>query len=159
MRFEYEVEIDEYVSGSLAYWKLIGGRTRSERGFFGSLAGVAVIGIAWAGDPVLRSVVLTAVAALWIYEGGLKNFFPQSYLSRYYALADLNRRKFTAEISEQCFEVTTESWSWRVPWQGIRFKAEDERVFMVYSFGTMFIFGKKYLGPEQQREIRRRLGM
>lgn len=159
MRFEYEVGIGEYVSGSLAYWKLIDRRSRFERGVLWTMAGATLIVTAWFGNPLVRSVLATVVGAWLIYEGGLRNFFPQSYLGRHYAVADLAGRKFTAEIDEHALQIETANWGWRVPWDGVRQKAENDRVFMIYSFGTMFILGKRYLGPEQQREIRRLLRM
>jgi hypothetical protein len=158
MHFEYQVSIDEYASASLLYWELTSGRSRIERALFWIAAGAALVVIAWTESPLLRSIVMTAVGALWIYEGGLRNLVPESYLYRNYSGERLHGRTFRAEINEEAFEVTTGSWNWRVPREGIRLRAEDERVFLAYSFGTMFIFGKKYLTPEQQQDIRRLLG-
>jgi hypothetical protein len=45
--------------------------------------------------------------------------------------------------------------SWRVLWAEARLKGEDKCVFMFSGKGTIFIFGKKYLTDEQQKEIRR----
>jgi|SRR5579864_1376654 len=159
MRFEYEIGVDEYVSGSLVFWELSDRRRRTARALWWTVAGGAAIVIAWTGEPFLRSIVLTLFGALWIYEGGMRNLFPQSYLSRCYKMAELAGKRFTANTNQDGVEITSGSWSWRVPWRGVRLKAEDERVFMIYSFGTMFIFGKKYLTDEQQQELRKFLGL
>jgi hypothetical protein len=42
-----------------------------------------------------------------------------------------------------------------VAWSEVHLKGENKRVFMFYAKGTIFIFGKKYLTDEQQRDIRR----
>jgi len=62
-------------------------------------------------------------------------------------------------VSDDGFDVAGDTCTWRVRWQGVRLKAENKRVFMFCSYGTIFIFGKQYLANEQQEELRRLGGL
>jgi hypothetical protein len=64
-------------------------------------------------------------------------------------------KKFQAEVNEEGFEVVGDLRSWRVQWAGVSLKGENEHAFVLYSVGTVFMFGKKYLAAEQQQELRR----
>jgi len=95
---------------------------------------------------------------LWIYSA-VASLFPARYFRRAYLESDLAGKSFNADVGEDGFEVTGDQCSWRVRWPGVRVKGENEQVFMLYSHGTMFIFGKKYLNSEQQEHLRRLSGL
>ena len=78
---------------------------------------------------------------------------------RAYQRSELAGKRFQAEIDVDGFDVTGPLNSWRVRWEGVRLKGEDERVFVLSSGGTLFMFGKKYLSNEQQDELRRLSGL
>jgi hypothetical protein len=75
------------------------------------------------------------------------------------AASELAGKTFRADLNEDGFDVAGDTCSWRVKWQGVRWNGENERVFMLYSQGTVFIFGKQYLTTEQQTELRSLSGL
>jgi hypothetical protein len=159
MHFEYEITADEFVACQLLYYKLSGGRKRVERAAGWIVAGLALIFIAW-HERFLDSaqIILTAIGAWWIYSG-VASFFPARYFRRAYPSSGCAGKRFTADANEDGFEVMGDLYSWRVRWPGVRLKGENERVFMLYSQGTIFMFGKTYLNNEQQQELRRLSGL
>jgi hypothetical protein len=90
---------------------------------------------------------------------GVGNFFPARHFRRAFHGAGLAGKKFKADVNEDGFEVTGDVCSWRIRWPGVQLKGEDERVIMLSSGGTIFMFGKKYLNNEQIQELRRLSGL
>lgn len=84
----------------------------------------------------------------------MRVFFRARYFRRAFPKSDLAGNGFKADLGEDDFEVTGDQCSWRVRWPGVRVKGENEQVFMLYSHGTIFIFGKQYLNSEQQEHLR-----
>jgi hypothetical protein len=159
MHFEYEITADEFVASQLLYYKLSGGRKRVERAAGRIVSGLALIFIAWNEKfPDSAQIILTAIGAWWIYSG-VASFFPARHFRRAYPSSGCAGERFTADTNEDGFEVTGDLYSWRVRWPGVRMKGENERVFMLYSQGTIFMFGKKYLNSEQEQELRRLSGL
>jgi hypothetical protein len=154
MHFEYEITADEYVAAQLLYYKRRGGRKRVERAAGWILAGLFFIVVAW-NERVLNwaPILLAAIGAWWIYAG-VANLFPARYFRRAYREVEVAGKRFKADVNEDGFEVTGDLCSWRIRWPGVRLKCENKRVFMLYSAGTIFMFGKKYLNDEQQQELR-----
>jgi hypothetical protein len=154
MRFEYEITPDEFAASQLLYYRLSGGRKWVEHAVGWIIAGLALIFIAWDERFVdTAQILLAAIGAWWIYCG-VARFFPAWYFRRAYPKSDFAGKKFTVDANEDGFEVTADLYSWRVRWPGVRLKAENERVFMFYSQGTIFMFGKRFLTSEQQQELR-----
>jgi hypothetical protein len=159
MQFEYEITADEFVASQLLYYKLSGGRKRVERALYWILAGFFFVVIAWnEGSHNWAPILLALTGACWIYSG-VGNLFPARYFLRAYPGSGVAGKKFKADVSEDGFEVIEDSCSWRVRWSAVRLKGENERVFMLYSQGTIFMFGKKYLNSEQQQHLRRLSGL
>lgn len=156
MQFEYEISGDDYVASQTLYLKLSsGGKDRVRRASPWILAGVFFLVVVW-NERVLGwpSILLAAVGVWWIYAGTV-NLFPGRYLRRIYPGLGLAGKKFKAEVNEEGFEVVGDLCSWRVRWAGVLLKGESEHMFVLYSAGTVFMFGKKYLTDEQQQELRR----
>ena len=99
-------------------------------------------------------MLLLLVAAHFICVG-ITNLFPQSHFRKAYPQSALEGKKYQAELDESGFLVSGDSCSWRVAWSEVHLKGENKRVFIFYAKGNIFIFGKKYLTEEQQRDIRR----
>ena len=159
MHFEYEITSDEYVAAQLLYHKLSGGRKRVQSAVCWFLTGLSLIFVAWSKRVLdWAPIVLAAIGAWWICAG-VASLFPSRYFRRGYRTADLAGKRFNADVNEDGFEVTGDVCSWRVRWSGVRVKSESERFFLLYSAGTIFIFGKKYLNSEQQAELRRLSGL
>ena len=159
MNFEYEIGADEFVASQLLYHKLSGGRKRIERGVFWILAGLLCIAVAWTEWSHNWGPILAALSgALCIYSGFV-TFFPATYFRRAYPRSLVVDKRFKADVTEDGFEVTGESCSWHIRWPGVQFKGENEQVFMLYSHGTIFMFGKKYLSSEQQQQLRKLSGL
>jgi hypothetical protein len=159
MRFEYEITADEYAASQLLYYKLTGGRKRVERAVGWIVSGFALIFIAWS-DRFQDSaqIILAAIGAWWIYAG-VARFFPAWHFRRAYPKNDFAGKKFTFDANEDGFEVTADLYSWSVRWPGLRLKAENQQVFMLYSQGSIFMLGKKFLTDEQQQELRTLSGL
>ena len=68
-------------------------------------------------------------------------------------------KKYQAEMNEDGFEVNEDLRGWRVRWSGVQLKGESELVFILRSQGTIFMFGKRYLNSDQQRELRKLSGL
>ena len=159
MRFEYEITADEYAAGQLLYQELSRGRRRFVDAACWILAGLALIAIAWDGRVVdWAPIVLVGMGTICIYSGAV-NLFPMRYFRRKYPDAELTGKRFEADVSEDGFEESGDYRSSRVQWRGVRLKGENDRVFMLYSGGSIFIFGKKYLNEEQQQELRKLAGL
>ena len=159
MHFEYEITVDEFAASQLLYYKLTIGRKRIERPVGWIVAGLALVFIAW-NERFFDTAqfMLGVIGAYWIYCG-VAQLFPARYFRRSYPKSDFAGKRFTVDANEDGFEVTGDFYSWRVQWPGVRFKAENEQVFMLYSQGTIFMFGKKYLTYEQQQELRKLSGL
>ena len=155
MHFEYEITADEYVASQLLYYKLSGGRKHSERAVQWILAGIIFVAVAWDERSLKWAPILVALIGIWWIYSAVASLFPARYFRRVYSKSDLAGKRFKADVNEDGFEVTGDVCSWRVRWPGVGVKGENERVFMLYSHGTMFMFGKKFLSSEQQDELRR----
>jgi hypothetical protein len=156
MQFEYEISDDDYVASQTLYLKLSnGGNNRVRRASPWILAGIFFLVVTW-NERVLGwpSILLTGIGVWWIYAGTL-SLFPGRHLRREYQGLQLAGKKFQAEVNEEGFEVVGDLRSWRVQWAGVTLKGENEHAFVLYSVGTVFMFGKKYLAAEQQQELRR----
>jgi hypothetical protein len=84
--------------------------------------------------------------------------FPSLNLKRAYRRSELAGKKFKADVGQDEFSVSGDEYSWRVKWTGVKVKGESEKVFLL-SGPVMFIFGKKYLTEDQQRELRTFAGL
>jgi hypothetical protein len=159
MTFEYVIGADEFVASQLLYHKLSGGRKRVERAVSWIFVGFIFVVIAWIEwSNNWTPILLALVGAWWIYSG-VANLFPAWYFRRAYPRSEVAGKRFTADVSEHGFEVTGDSCSWRTTWADVQFKGENEQVFMLYSHGTIFMFGKKYLSSEQLQDLRKFSGL
>jgi len=81
------------------------------------------------------------------------------YFRRAYFKTDLVGKKFKADVNEIGFDVTGDECAWRVKWAAVREKGENERLFLFYSHGTLFVFGKEFFGSEEQGQLRKFSGL
>ncbi len=168
IRFQYEIPADEFVSAQLMYFKLR--RSERSRGWAAVwiLLGVILVVMAVnARPPVWASyessvglplILLACVGIYWIFAGQ-RMLFPAGYFRRAYSSFPFAGKSFTAEVDQTGFQVEGEYHKWRVEWPGVSLKAEDKRVFIFVSGGTIFIFGKKFLTREQQEDLRKLSGL
>lgn len=159
MQFEYEIGPEEFVASSLLYLKLSRNRSYLQWGLFSIFGGLLFIIVAWSKAPFGWVDLLLMLVGLWWLYAGFSNFFPARHYRRAYRKADLAGKKFSAEINSAGFEVVGELCSWKVEWPGVRCKGENDKVFVLCSAGTVFMFGKKYLSDPQQQELRRLSGL
>ena len=159
MHFEYEITVDEYAAAQQLYHKQSGGRKRVERATGWIITGVFFIVIAWSERVLNWAPILLAATGVWWIYAGVATFFPTMHFRRAYRRVELAGKRFKADVTEDGFEVAGDLCSWRVRWPSVRLKGENERVFMLYSESTIFIFGKKYLSDEQQQELRSLSGL
>lgn len=159
MHFEYEITADDYAAAQILLNQLGGSRTRIRSAVIWILAGVFLVLVAWNEGVVnWASVLLGGIGAWWIYAA-VASLFLARYFRRAYRGAEVAGKRFIADVNEDGFEVKGESCAWRVQWAGVLQKGENRQVFMLYSQGTVFMFGKKYLSIEQQQELRRLSGL
>jgi hypothetical protein len=154
MQFSYEISADEFVAAQIALHTAKNKRRLIKRALGYTLLGVVFGLSALFRYPDLGPLLLLLVAAHFICVG-ITNLFPQRYFRKAYPLSQLEGKSYQAELDESGFLVSGDSCSWRVAWSEVHSKAESKQVFIFYAKGTIFIFGKKYLTDEQQRDIRR----
>ncbi len=163
VQFEYDIPCDEYIAASLLYYKLNlsqGARIRRAfRGIWWVFAGVALIIFGCRDRTSDFASLLFAIIGAWLAWAGAGSFFLRHFYRRAYRQSELAGQHYKADVGNEGFEVRGESVTWRVEWPGVKLKAEDERVFMIYGARTVFIFGKKYLNAGQQEELRRLSGL
>jgi len=159
MQFDYEIPVDEFAAAQVLYSKACSKHLAIKRALGWVLLGSFFVLIAmfrWSADwpPIL--LLLTGA---WFIYGGIAILFPARHYRRYYSQSGLADKKYHAELDNSGFSVSGDACSWHVLWTEAPFKAEDKRVFIFSGKGTIFIFGKKYLTDEQQKEIRRLAAM
>lgn len=159
IHFEYEIEANVYAAAQSLYHRLNGGRKRVQNAICWILWGSFFVVLAWNEMPFgWTALLLAGVGARWI-SGILHLFLPARYFRRFHAASQLAGKKFSAEVNENGLDVVGDTCSWRVKWEGIQLRGENKLVFMLYSQGTIFMFGKRYLTIEQQSDLRRICGL
>ena len=158
MQCEYEITADEFASAQTLYHNLRNGRRRVRNAILWILAGLFLIVVAWNEKAITWTPLVLLLLGMWWVYAGLTHLFPTRHFRRRYGGSGLAGKRYKVDASEDGFEVTAELCSWKVQWPGVKFKGEDARVFMLYSEGTIFIFGKQYLNDDHQREFRRLSG-
>lgn len=158
MNFEYQISVDDYVAAQMLHWRLTTGHKRLINGAFWMIAGMLFILAAWNQVSGWTPILLAPIGAFWICAA-FRSLFPGSHLRNAYRKADLAGKKFRAELYEEGFEVAGDLCSWRLRWTGVSVKGENKHIFVLFGANTIFMFGKKYLTDEQQRELRRLAGL
>jgi len=169
MQFHYEIPVDEYVAAQMLYYREYGKSKFVKRALGSVLLGSFFFLIAAFRGPEWAPILLLVTGAWYIYGGiaslyptrywGIASPYPTRYYRRTYPESGLAGKNYHAELDENGFSVTGDSRSWRVPWSKVRLKSEDKCVFIFFAEDTIFIFGKKYLTDEQQRDIRQFVAM
>ena len=159
MEFEYEIQPDDYAAASVIYAKLL----KKSRKFSPWLYGGAILVIVFLleRDRGLSPVLLGAIGVWWMWAGFAQTFPGafRSYYRRHYQKLRLGNRKYKASVEEPGFVVDGDDTTWRVRWQDVSPKGEDNEVFMFYARGTLFIFAKRYLSNEAQQQLRLMAGL
>jgi len=159
MHLEYEIGAEEYIASSLLYLKLKRDYSRLQWALFSIFGGMLFVLVALTKPNLGWVEDLLMILGLWWLYAGFLNFFPSRHYRKAYQKAELAGKKFSAEVNSEGFEVMGELCSWKVQWPGVRLKGENEKVIILSSAGTVFMFGKKYLTTEQQEELRRLAGL
>ena len=153
MQFEYEITADDYVAAQMLCHKLTYPRKRIPPGVVWILSGFFLLVVAWSEKvPVFSHALLLFIGIWWIY-GGVMTFFPGRYYRRFYVATGLAGEKFMADVTDEGLSIKGNAESWQLKWAAVRSKGENERIFVLCA-GTMFMFGKQYLSPDQQEELR-----
>ncbi|HKD80920.1 MAG TPA: YcxB family protein [Candidatus Angelobacter sp.] len=153
MQFNYEIPADEFVAGQIVLHTAKDKRRLVKRALGYTLLGVLLGLVAFFRYPDLGPLLLMMVAAYCVYAG-ITNLFPQRYFRKGYSRSGLAGKNYHAELDDNGFLVSGDSSNWRVAWTEVSIKGENKRVFMFYAKGDLFIFGKKYLTEEQQKDMR-----
>jgi hypothetical protein len=122
-------------------------------------SGYHLVAFAWSEWSLNWTPALLALIGAWWIYSAVVSLFPTRYFRRAYPKSELAGKRFKADVGEDGFEVTGDQCSWRIRWSGVREKGENEQLFMLYSHGTLFVFGKEYLNSEQQEHLRRLSGL
>ena|SRR5436305_12384 len=153
MQFDYEIPADEFAAAQVLYHTARDKSRFVRRGLFWGLLGLFLVFVAvtrWAAD---WASILLLVTGWWFVGAGVSNFFPKRYFRRIYPESAFSGKVYHAELNADGFSVSGDSCSWRVLWTEVSLKGEGNLVFMFGAKGTIFIFGKKYLTDEQQKDI------
>lgn len=159
MQFDYEIPVDEYAAAQLLYHTARDKTTLVTRGLFWVFVGLFYVLIAvtrWVAD---WGPVLLFLTGAWFVYAGINNIFPTRHFRRAYPESEFAGKTYHAELEQDGFSVAGDSCGWHARWSEVRFKGENKLVFMFFAKSTIFIFGKKYLTDEQQKEIRRLAAM
>jgi len=159
MEFSYEITIDEYVAGQKLYRKLASGSAVARNSALWILLGLLFFIMA-RREPVFGwpAFLLSCVGIYWVYCGVL-SFYPGRYYRRAYGKSGLAGKLYRATLNAQGLQVAGDDCGWQALWKAVQVKGEDGMVFVVFAANTIFIFGKKYLTPEQQDELRGLAGL
>lgn len=103
--------------------------------------------------------ILLLLLGIWWIFAGFSNLLPARHFRRAYQKAELEGKRFQADLTIDGFAVEGEMCGWHVRWPGLKVKGEDNLVFMFYSANTVFAFGKRFLDASQQDEVRRLSGI
>jgi hypothetical protein len=110
----------------------------------------------------MSPLLLVAFGALMIWLG-VVSFFPRlssrRNYRRHYRELGIEGKEYQADVTEEGLNIAGDETTWRREWADISSKGEDRQLFMLYSRGTLFIFAKRYLTDEQQRELRSLAGL
>ena len=154
MEFDYEISADDYAAASILHYKLSRQRRVSGGWLF---AGTILVFIALLErDRGVSPILLGAIGVWWMWYG-FGSIFPsifRKYYRNYYRRLRLESEQYHARLSSDGFQVVGRTCTWENKWTDVSPKGEDDRVFMLFSRGTLFIFAKRYLPDEQQRELR-----
>lgn len=115
--------------------------------------GAFFIVVAWNERVLDWATFLRAVIGAWWIYAAVRNLFPAGYFRSAYQGTDLSGRRFAADVNEDGFEAMADTCSGHVQWPGVRVKGENKTVFLLRCYGTLFMFGKKYLSIEQQQQL------
>jgi len=159
MEFEYEITADDYAAANVLYHRLISARQRGSEWF---LAGAILLIIALVERERGLSPVLLGAIGIWWMGAGLGRVFPRllrGYYRRYYRRLGLAGQKYNAKLNEDGFQVAGNYCTWHNRWANASPKGEDDRVFMFFCHGTLFIFAKRHLADEDQQNLRTLSGL
>lgn len=108
-------------------------------------------------SPTSTLVGLGILGVLWISAGVV--MLASKSLSGSYETSQVGGKRYSATVDANGFEVVGPDRRWQVKWQEVSVKGEDELVIMLYARPTLFAFGKQFLTPAQELEIRQFAGM
>ncbi len=155
MQFDYEIPADEFAAAQVLSHIADNKHMFVKRGLFWILLGLffeVIVVTRWDLDWAPILVLLTGA---WFIGMGVSSLFPTRYFRRMYPESVFSGKVYHADLNEDGFSVSGDGCSWRVLWSEVSRKGENDLVFMFGAKGTIFIFGKKYLAAEQQKDIRR----
>ena len=158
MEFEYEITADDYAAANVLYHRLTPLRRRSEWFWAGAILLIVAL---VEREHGLSPVVLGAIGIWWMWAG-LGRIFPRllrRYYRRYYKRVGLAGQKYRATLNEDGFQVVGDYCTWHNRWTDVSPKGEDDRIFMLFAHGTLFIFAKRYLSDERQKTLRTLAGL
>ena len=160
MEFEYEIKPDDYAAAAILHAKLIRNPRKLSPWLSGGVILLLVAVLEW--DRGLSPILLGAIGVWWM-STDIARIFPGLFLRRYYRRyaekLGMGNMRYRATVDEQWLQVVGEEGGWRVRWQDVSPKGENPDVFMFHALGTLFIFAKRYLTNEQQRELRALAGL
>jgi hypothetical protein len=154
MQFDYEIPVEEYVSAQVLYYRAYAKGRIVRRALVWVLLGLFFVLIPLFQWVVAWERILLLLMGSWCVYAGIASLYPTRYYRHSYPESGLAGKKYHADLDEYGFSVSGDSCSWQAPWTDVQHKGEDKRVFMLSGKATIFMFGKKYLTDEQQREIR-----
>ena len=157
VQFEYEITPETFAAArALLFDATKKGRIISAFVFIGG-GGLCLLTARNFASSSSTFVGLAILGVLWISAGVLS--LASKVLSGSYETSKVGGKRYSATVDANGFEVVGPDRRWQVKWQSVSVKGEDEHVIMLYARPTVFAFGKQFLTPTQQLEIRQFAGM
>jgi hypothetical protein len=153
MKFEYDIDQAEYVAAQLLLIKRAGTLKHS---FTYLLIGIGLLCIPALTPDIACSFNWAAFAfAIWFFYIAICQILTPFLLRRRYPKSGVVGKRYSATVDDGGLNVSGDDRAWQFKWSAIEAKGEDQRVFMFYAPTVVFTFGKRFLAPEQQSELRR----
>lgn len=160
LKFTYEITEDDYVACQLLHYEAKYGKKRNTQNALAwILLGIFLIVVAYNAQEVSWPTVLLAMSGAYWTFSGVNAMFLVRHFRRFYPGTKLQGKKFNAVIDEQGIEISSNVTYTKSKWSDVTVRSEGKDAFMLYSqeSATLWMFGKKYLNDEQQREMVRLL--
>lgn len=155
MQFDYEITADEFAAAQVLHHTVYDKSRLVKHSLFWLFLGLFFEFIAVARWTLDWAPILVVLTGAWFIGTGVSRLFPMRYFRRMYPESSFSNNVYHAELNEDGFSVSGDGCTWRVLWTEVSLKGENKRVFIFYAKGILFIFGKKYVADEQQKEMRR----
>ena len=156
VEFSYEITKQDYAAANLLFSRLSGHR---EKAMWSLFFGVLLTALPFFQDSPKVLFALGSLIGLWFLFRGIRGIFPNIGLGRYYQVQQLENEPYKAVVTQDGINVEGSLQGWKVKWPALTLRGENDKLFLLYCYPTVFIFGKRFLSNDQQGELRKLAGL